>query len=70
MQMFINTTYPIYYLYLTVYFKYCVNRSDVLILYAFILYYPQDGNLSPKHKGEFMRMNNLLFCTLSAFVGV
>jgi len=68
--MHVNTTYTNYYLYLLMYFKYWIYRWDILNLYAFVLYYPQDGDLSPKYTGEFTWMNNLLFYPWSAFVGV
>jgi hypothetical protein len=39
---------------------------DVLILRAVVLYYPQDGDLSPKYSQECMCMDNLRFYVLCA----
>jgi len=36
----------------------------MFVLHAFVLYLPEVGDLSPKHVGEFMCMDDLLFYTI------
>jgi len=55
------------YLFLT-FFSIVYVKSDVLILYAFVLCSPEDRDLSPKHVGEFMSVYDVY--KLRAFVGV
>jgi hypothetical protein len=46
-------------LFLKSYFLHCMCTWDVLVLYAFVLYFPEDGDLSLNHVVGFMCIDDL-----------
>jgi hypothetical protein len=43
------------------FYPYCCHCNILLVVFAFVLCLPEDGDLSPKHVAEFTYMDNLLF---------